>query len=381
MGDPTLDLADWDSIRLYLAENKGIPYALLRLNNKKMTILANDHFGVGCSYHRVGMPVRMIRKTTNTPIFSQSITRSITDIAWENVHVIFFNRVPTFPPGLLREQIKRHNIKVVVDIDDHWILYPHHEMAKIWRDSKANEQIQQWLTEADMVFTTNARLKAAADQLNSNVHVLPNALPFDYSQFVSDRIERGRVSFIYAAGSSHLHDLEILRPVMKRLGGDPQFRASGEMVLAGYDHSYGEAKVESPWPRMLDIVKQAKSYSTLPIHGVENYMKVYYYADVSLAPLEKSPFNACKSNLKILEAGCKNIPIICSNVEPYTFDAECPGVILCDTPKEWLAAIKVLLMNSALRQDLGNKLGEYVRRKYDIEEVNRRRVELFKTLE
>lgn len=379
MGDPTLDIADWDRVRLYLEENKGIPYALLHPNNKKMIVVANIHKGIGCSYHRVQVPASLL-SAIGMDIYLHD-TVHISEINWAVVEVIFFNRVPTFPPDQLREKIKKHNIKVVVDIDDHWILYPHHEMAKTWKESKANEQIQQWLVEADMVFTTNARLKAAADQLNSNVHILPNALPFGSGQFTSFRDHTEKVNFIYAAGSSHLHDLELLRPVMKRLGTDSQFRANGNIILAGYDHSFGEAKVESPWPRMLNIVKQAINHSILPIADIDHYMSSYYYASVALAPLEKGPFNACKSNLKILEAGCKFMPIICSNVEPYIFDAECPGVILCDTPKEWLEAIRRLLMDYELRYSLGQALGEYVRQKYNINEVNRRRVELFRTLD
>lgn len=332
-----------------------------------MTILANYHQGVGCSYHRILLPFRHLRAggAIDIAMYTSNVLLKL-----NGIHALVFNRVPTFDPQELRKEMKRCSVKLVVDIDDHWILYPHHEMAEDWKKSKANEQIQQWLTEADMVFTTNQRLKSAVSPINSNVHVVPNALPYGDVGFINNRTPGETVRFMYAAGSSHLYDLELLRPVMKRLGNDAEFRSKGSIILAGYDHQYGVGNVNSSWLKMLGVVKQAKEYSTLPKLDIEVYMDVYNYADVALAPLENNPFNACKSNLKILEAGCKGIPIICSDVEPYTLDAECRGVILCSTPKDWYDAIKRLMNNKELREELGRELGMYVRNKYTLRASN-----------
>lgn len=344
-----------------------------------MTILANIHPGVGCSYHRVELPVAYLRETTSISI-PMWTTTALPNL--RGVDIVIFNRVPTFDPQELRDSIKRNSIKLVVDIDDHWILYPHHEMAKAWKESKANEQIQQWLTEANMVFTTNDRLRSLALAINPNVHVVRNALPYGHGNFSSTRgtNDEGLVRFMYAAGSSHLYDLEILRPVMKRLGNDAEFRKKGEIILGGYDHEHGVGNVDSVWLKMLGVVKLAKSYKTISKLPVDRYMDTYRYADIALAPLENNPFNACKSNLKVLEAGCKCLPIICSDVEPYTLDAECPGVILCSTTKDWYDAIKRLMNSKELREELGHTLGSYVRKKYVLRDANIIREELFRRL-
>lgn len=341
-------------------------------------IQIDHHIDAGCSYHRVWLPIINMGRAG----FTGSVThRSAREPYFDNI--FFFNRIPLSNIDKL-EEFKANGTRIVVDIDDHWILYPHHEMAATWMKTKAHEQIQHCLSVADMVFTTNERLKIAASHLCNNIHVVPNGLPFDslyQPQFHPGlHIYSDRVRFMYAAGSSHLHDLSVIKPVMKRLGSDSDFRQRGEIVLAGYQHEYGQGAVNSPWPKMLNIIKHAGSYNTIGHRTIEVYMDCYNSADVALAPLEETTFNACKSNLKTLEAGCKNIPIIASNVEPYTQDRECPGVILCSTTKEWYEAIKMLMGDAKLRKDLGKELGEYVRKKYHIDIFVKQRIELFKTL-
>lgn len=347
----------------------------------KIVVVGLHHLEVGCSYHRIKLPLNTINDGRVISATVNSATANDMPY-WKNADIIMFNRVPTMPSEQLLEKRKELGFKIVVDIDDHWILYPHHEMAANWNKSKAHEQIQMWLSEADMVFTTNERLQVSASALNSNVHVVPNSLPFDRFQFDVQPSHKypSWIDFIYAGGSSHLHDLNSIRPVMKRLGSDGQFRQKGRVLLAGYEHQYGMGKINSVWENMLRIVSQAKSYATIPNIAIDRYMECYNSAEVSLAPLERSTFNACKSNLKILEAGCKNIPIIASYVEPYIFDIECPGVILCDTSREWYSAVKKLLNEDALRESLGKELGDYVRRKYHMKDVNDIRRRLFNQL-
>lgn len=341
-----------------------------------MNICIDHHIDAGCSYHRVWMPIKEMSGTiANRPFLeNRSSRRDIGD------SIFLFNRVPL---GSISDIpiLKANGAKIVVDIDDHWILYPHHEMAVSWAKSKAHEQIQECLSLADMVLTTNERLKVAASHLCNNVHVVPNGLRFGYEQFkYQPHLYGDKVNFIYTGGTSHLHDLSVLKPVMKRLYSDSQFRQNGQIVLAGYQHEYGVGNTSGPWAKMLSIIKQSGSWSVLPHRELDEYMFSYNIANVALAPLEDTTFNMCKSNLKTLEAGCKNIPIIASNMEPYTQDRECPGVILCSTTKEWYEAIKMLMNNRFLRESLGKQLGDYVREKYPMKQFAEQRIDLFKTL-
>lgn len=63
---------------------------------------------------------------------------------------------------------------------------------------------------------------------------------------------------------------------------------------------------------------------------------------VNLAPLEDTPFNACKSALKVLEAAYWGVPTICSPNPDYMRFADA-GAVLAPGPEAWLDALERLL--------------------------------------
>lgn len=66
---------------------------------------------------------------------------------------------------------------------------------------------------------------------------------------------------------------------------------------------------------------------------------------VNLAPLEDTPFNACKSALKVLEAGYWGIPTLCSPNPDYARFRDA-GALLAADPGEWLLQLERLLDDS-----------------------------------
>ena len=79
----------------------------------------------------------------------------------------------------------------------------------------------------------------------------------------------------------------------------------------------------------------------------------------------------CKSNLKILEAGMKGLPIFVQNIHPYTDDAK--GIYKVDN---WTAAL-VQAGTMAIEdiKDSGDALRRYVLERYDLNKVNELRRE------
>jgi len=342
-----------------------------------MKVLANYHVGVGCSYHRVYLPASLFQLYATTAVWSSPETPP--DDMLKDLDIFWFNRVPTCSLDALLRKRDEFGFKMVTDVDDHWILYPHHEMAAAWAKSAAHEAIQKCIAIADAVLVTNDRLRNAVKTLNPKVYVVKNGLPFGHEQFSTTRTIHGRVNFMYTGGTSHYHDLRTIQPVFRRLGQESTFRAKGEVVLAGYEREFGTAKVNGVWDRMLKLITPAKNYSVFPMRPVESYMDCYRYADVALAPLEGNSFNAHKSNLKMLEAGCKNIPLIASDVEPYNLDST-SGMALCNSTQEWVDAIKQLMLDPILRSRMGRLLGDYVRTYYGLGTMNEKRYRIFSTL-
>jgi hypothetical protein len=151
------------------------------------------------------------------------------------------------------------------------------------------------------------------------------------------------------------------------------------MVLAGYNDT--DPVTKYIWDSMFNSFTCNGSLPYAKLHSLEpiNYMQHYEYADIMLVPLEKTDWHGCKSNLKMLEAACKKVPVICSNVEPYNRDKDAP-VFWVNSQKDWFIHLKDLILNPNKRIDYGEKLYEWAKENYSIFDINRTRKAAFENL-
>jgi glycosyltransferase involved in cell wall biosynthesis len=115
------------------------------------------------------------------------------------------------------------------------------------------------------------------------------------------------------------------------------------------------------------------------------YANVLNEADVSLAPLADNMFNRMKSSLKQIEVWTRKLPIICSDIPPYNVDGHhMKNCILIpvgkNSGKEWAKAVKKLILNPALGEDLGNQMHEDFKEKYNLIHVTKTRSEFYKSI-
>ena len=138
---------------------------------------------------------------------------------------------------------------------------------------------------------------------------------------------------------------------------------------------------EAIWQRIFNSFTAGGKLPYMKLHGTlpSCYMQMYENADIMVIPLEDSPWHACKSNLKILEAASKRIPCVVSNVRPYNTDADAP-VFWVNSQKDWFSHLNYLILNPKARLDAGNKLYEWAKSKYNITDVNDRRRKAFADL-
>jgi glycosyltransferase involved in cell wall biosynthesis len=98
------------------------------------------------------------------------------------------------------------------------------------------------------------------------------------------------------------------------------------------------------------------------IIDINNWAEEVSKLAVSLCPLEVSPFNASKSRLKAVEAAAVGVPWVGSPRTEYRrFYKESGSGILVDRPKDWYQAIKNLMDDDSMRQELGAAGREYMR--------------------
>lgn len=336
-----------------------------------MRIIAVGYRNSAVAYHRQFLPLSFMKKEFAffTDVLNDEVMK-------EGYDILLINR---YIQGVTLDQIleykKQYGFKLVVDIDDFWHLDPWH----ILYSNYPYKEIMDHIRAADLVTCTNDDLRNEIKEINKNVYVLPNALPFGQDQYTDLHIpsEDGRVRFIYTGSVTHEKDVMQLKNPMKRIASDQYISEKSHFCICGYDPD--NKHIEPVWHRMInDFLCGFK----LPGHvravlPVDQYMNFYNEADVSIVPLVHSRFNGMKSNLKVLEAAAKRIPVIASCVKPYS---ECLYIHPINSQSDWYTAIKKMATDPIYRKELGEANHEWCVKYFTLNEINEKRHQLYKSL-
>ena len=329
--------------------------------------------------------------------------------------------------------LKQNGIKVIMDVDDYWKVDHRHPNYETFKSNGFSKRRVEMLKLSDHVTTTTSYYaNTLRKELGlKNVHVFPNAVNEEDSQFQSKPLESEYTRFGWLGGSSHYHDIELMKSGITQM--HRQYKDRVQFVLCGFDlrgnmreinKATGEVRTrpirpeetvwfkyekmftddyksvdeeyakylstwnKSPYPNELD-----KPYVRRWTLDINKYATNYNYFDVSLAPLVPSEFNKNKSQLKVIEAGFHKKALIATAESPYTLDLvdafdqgnfnDKGNALLVKSSKnhkQWFQQMKRLMENPNLIEDLGNKLYETVKDEYSLSNVSKNRVELLKTI-
>jgi glycosyltransferase involved in cell wall biosynthesis len=351
---------------------------------------------------------------------------------WKQYQIVSFHRSigPDFDRTLeLIPKLRSWGIKTVVDIDDYWMPGKEHPIHDVIRFNKINEKITANLKATDYVTTTTSLFADEIMKLNKSVFVFPNAINPNEPQFKEPTIESDRLRVGWLGGSSHLHDIQLLDQSFSKLS---RYHDKLQYVLCGFDtrgsvteinSETGEHKkrdilpAETVWAQYEKIFTQNysivsddykkyllkynqdqysnelnESYLRVWTRPIQSYAKNYSKFDISLAPIKNHMFNRMKSQLKVIESGFYKKAIIASNVGPYTIDLKHSlnngnfvdgNALLVDENRnhsDWAKYIEKLLKNPNMVKDMGERLYETVKDKYDLNIVTRNRAGFYKQI-
>lgn len=318
--------------------------------------------GSSCDYHRLILPLRYMG--INVEDFEdKTLEENIAE-----ADIVFYSRELPFDISELLILKKKYGFKLVVDIDDYWQLYSNHPLYGMWQHFKNEYKIMLSITNADLIMTTTTTLADKIRPFNPNVHVVPNALPFGREQFVKEEKELSdKLRMVYVGGTSHYWDMKTITSTFEKIA---RKRFPLEVILGGY-----VPNGSTFWNKYANIISANGKLDHNLKEGrpLETYMELYDDTDIAIAPLLPNPFNSCKSNLKVIEAGCKGIPIICANVLPYSPEP----VLKYDTPNQLYDILKYCSENRNYVRDKGAELEEYVRENFDLIKINNLRKQIF----
>jgi|LauGreSBDMM110SN_4_FD.fasta_scaffold11552_3 2-polyprenyl-3-methyl-5-hydroxy-6-metoxy-1,4-benzoquinol methylase len=110
-----------------------------------------------------------------------------------------------------------------------------------------------------------------------------------------------------------------------------------------------------------DALPETVAKSFMPTLGIEKYIEVLANCDIALLPLNDTPFNRSKSDIKLIECASAQVAVICSEAV-YAIKSEHQAFVLfAKTQNEWRDAITRLAQNKALRQENVAKALAYVK--------------------
>jgi glycosyltransferase involved in cell wall biosynthesis len=349
---------------------------------------------------------------------------------WKDYQIIVYHRSigQDFEKAhALIQKLNDLGIITICDIDDYWMPGKEHPIHDIIRVNKINEKIIANLRVSKYVTTTTELFAEEIRKINKNVIVFPNAINPNEPQFKEPTIESDRLRVGWLGGSSHLHDLQLLNLAQK-----PQYKDKLQFVLCGFDtrgtvteinQQTGEHKRrdilphETVWAQYEKIFTQNlttvseeykkyllqytqesypnelnEAYVRVWTQPVTSYAKNYSKFDISLAPIKNHMFNRMKSQLKVIEAGFYKKAIIASDVGPYTIDLKhClnhgnfvdGNALLVNENRnhsDWSKYIEKLLKNPNMVKDMGERLYETVKDKYDLNNVTKDRASFYKSV-
>ncbi len=303
-------------------------------NKIKLLIIPSDTHGVG--HFRSIWPGQAIEKNFGDEIDVEiNHQPNLNNIAYfQSFDIIHFHRHigPYETSAELFSKIKESGTILVMDIDDFWEPPSTHPLYEIVKSENLSEKISNNLKLSDYVTTTTTVFAEYIRPFNKNVYVIPNALNMEHPMWTSEASEnvsnKCRISWI--GGSSHLHDLELMRPGFQQLWSNNELRDKFQVIMCGFDTrgtitemlpnnerrtrailphetvwckfeeiftgNYKERDNDPEYYKWLGKIQKAKDSDYKDEQYMKNYVrrwtlpltqygKHYDYADVCLAPL------------------------------------------------------------------------------------------------
>lgn len=331
----------------------------------------------------------------------------MTDEELKEYSLVIFLRQVTHNPAMVQpsiDRLKSLGIKIVIDIDDYWNLPKNHHWYEQYKVIGVATTTTNTLKQVDYVTTTTNTFAEHISEHNTNITILPNCIHPEEKQFKQRKIENARVRFAWIGGVFHKEDIKIMEDGIKKLYQSKELNNKWQLCVGGYSNNPQYFDIEKVFTNnyefkkwdatyyeylmqqtsMCEHISFDKCYRRLWGRDVTAYGELYNECDVCLIPLEDNTFNHCKSELKIVEAGWMKKAVIVSNISPYKqwIKDGVNGLVVNPSRNniDWFVAMRKLILNPGMREDLAGDLHETIITNFDLDKHNLKRVEIYKQL-
>ena len=111
-----------------------------------------------------------------------------------------------------------------------------------------------------------------------------------------------------------------------------------------------------------DALPEGVTKTFLPTTDIDRYTQTLASCDIALLPLNDTPFNRCKSDLKLIECAAAQVAVICSDVVYAKNKQHKKFASFANTSDEWRDALLTLASDAKLRKSKVTKGLAYVKK-------------------
>ncbi len=263
---------------------------------------------------------------------------------WNADTVILKNVVDKMGIATCQAIREANKLKIVMDVDDDLFVADNHPLRKKHEMIDSSFIFIQTLKIVDAVTTTTEYLAKKIREYNKNVFVCPNC--YDPIWFnAKQRTHDGPLRIGWAGSVSHIGDLEMMTPVLKRI----REKYGVQMVTRG------DNRVKQLWGEDVEV------FPSVPIKYYPDAL-ASMAIDIGICPLVDGEFNRCRSNIKLIEYSLLSIPSVCSPTVYGVF----PVATIARSEDDWIKELSELIEKEALRKQRGVTLHAWARENYNI---------------
>lgn len=346
---------------------------------------------MGCNYVRILLPMYHNGWKGNFDSL-ESECKPIEVMAREALEadVVVFHRAETTSHHRVAMLLKKAGKKIVFDNDDTFKFDEYHPFFEMDRKNfernkkMKNNVINNFILNADLITCSTDFLQKEYQEINPNVHVLPNYVdPMDWDEPLRNTGDKVRIGVVGSVAYSH--DFGIIEDVIKKLSKNQNI----QLVLFGLNNFKKKEgnKIEKKILRKeYSFWENLKNIEHVPWVPMHQYFKMLneLRLDLMIIPRRENNFNRAKSNVKFLEAAMCEIPVIASSFKaknsPYDADIDGTNGLLVSKHKDWYPTIMSLVNDKKKRRAMGKKAKKYVLTHYNIEQHAHKWAEVYKTL-
>ena len=254
----------------------------------------------------------------------------------------------------LIEHCRRHGMHLVYDLDDDLLTIPddHPEAAQLQALAAV---VLRLVLAADRVWVATPALAGRLEGLRPDAEVMPNALDNRLWQPPAAQRSDGQIRIVYMGTATHDRELAFLTLVAAALR-----RRYGDRIRFEVVGVTSRALPNGFTRRLPDGDSANASYPGF----VEWFGRQRW--EIAVSPLVESPFNRCKSAIKLMDYAALGLPIVASRHPEYeaAFGGD-HGVVLVDNDNQaWIDVLSKLIDDPAARERAGRLAREHCRTRH-----------------